>query len=208
VTLNGERRRRGAELETALLEAAWAELTERGYDDLTYDAVAQRARTGRAVLYRRWPAKAELVHAAVLHVIDGEPTDVPDTGSLRGDVIAALQQANSTKIVMGVQLLTRLGDYYRATGVSLGDLIESATGGRNPVMRIIAERAAARGELEAGAVSDRVLRVPVDLFRLEFIMTYEPVPDSVILEIVDDVFLPLVSAGRAPAAPPAAPPPG
>lgn len=196
MTLNGDRRRRGAELETALLDAAWTELTERGYDDLTYDAVAQRAHTGRAVLYRRWPAKTELVHAAVLHVL-GEPADLPDTGSLRGDVIAALQQTNSTKAVMAVQLLTRLGDYYRATGVSLGDLIDSATGGKNPVMQLIAERAVARGELEPGTISDRVLRVPVDLFRLEFILTYEPVPDSVILQIVDDVFLPLVDAGRA-----------
>lgn len=197
MTLNGDRRRRGAELETALLDAAWAELGERGYDDLTYDAVAQRARTGRAVLYRRWPAKAELVHAAVLHVLD-RPTELPDTGSLRGDVIAALQQANNTKVVLGVQLLTRLGDYYRATGVSLGDLIDSATGGTNPVMRTIAERAAARGELEPGTLPERVLRVPVDLFRLEFILTYDPVPDSVILEIVDEVFLPLVNAWRAP----------
>jgi hypothetical protein len=98
---------------------------------------------------------------------------------------------------MAVQLLTRLGDYYRATGVSLGDLIDSATGGKNPVMQTIAERAAARGEIEPGTISDRVLRVPVDLFRLEFILTYEPVPDSVILQIVDDVFLPLVDAARA-----------
>ncbi|MFI2486265.1 TetR/AcrR family transcriptional regulator [Promicromonospora kroppenstedtii] len=195
MTLNGERRRRGAELETALLDAAWAELGERGYDDLTYEAVAQRAHTGRAVLYRRWPAKAELVHAAVLHVLD-RPSDLPDTGSLRGDVIAALRQANSTKVVLGVQLLTRLGNYYRATGVSLGDLIDSATGGTNPVMRTIAERAAARGELEPGTIPDRVLRVPVDLFRLEFILTYDPVPESVILQIVDDVFLPLVNAWR------------
>lgn len=207
MTLNVDRRRRGAELETALLDAAWAELTERGYDDLTYDAVAQRAHTGRAVLYRRWPAKAELVHAAVLHVL-GKPADLPDTGSLRGDVIAALRQANSTKIVMGVQLLTRLGDYYRATGVSLGGLIDSATGGQNPVMRTIADRAAARGELEPDTIPERVLRVPVDLFRLEFILTYEPVPDSVIVQIVDDIFLPLVNARRAPAGPLAAPPPG
>ncbi|MDR7381755.1 TetR/AcrR family transcriptional regulator [Promicromonospora iranensis] len=198
MTLNVERRRRGAELETALLDAAWAELAERGYDDLTYDGVAQRARTGRAVLYRRWPAKAELVHAAVLHVMGGEPADPPDTGSLRGDVIAALQQTNSTRIVMAVQLLTRLGDYYRATGVSLGDLIEAATGGKNPIMQVIAERAAARGELDPETITERVLRVPVDLFRMEFLLTYAPVPDSVILEIVDDVFLPLVNAGRAP----------
>lgn len=198
MTLATERRRRGPELENALLDAAWTELAERGYDDLTYDAVARRARTGRAVLYRRWPAKAELVRAAVLHAI-GDSPEAPDTGSLRGDLIAALRQANSTRAVMAVQLLTRVGDYYRATGVSLGDLVDQATGGRNPVLQTIYERAAARGELDPGAVPARVLQVPVDLFRLEFLLTYEPVPDETIRQIVDDVFLPLVAArtGRA-----------
>jgi hypothetical protein len=65
-------------------------------------------------------------------------------------------------------------------------------------MRVIAERAAARGELDPVTITERVLRVPVDLFRMEFILTYEPVPDSVVLKIVDDVFLPLVNAGRTP----------
>ena len=46
-------RRRGIALEEALLDAAWAELTERGYDGFTIDAVAARAGTSRAVLYRR-----------------------------------------------------------------------------------------------------------------------------------------------------------
>ena len=58
-------RRRGEVLEKALLDAAWAELTERGYDDLTVDAVATRAGTSRAVLYRRWPSKQELVLATL-----------------------------------------------------------------------------------------------------------------------------------------------
>ena len=46
-------RRRGPALEEALLDAAWTELTERGYDEMTIDAVAVRAGTSRAVLYRR-----------------------------------------------------------------------------------------------------------------------------------------------------------
>ena len=49
----------------------------------------------------------------------------------------------------------------------------------------------------AGQVSDRVARVPVDLFRYELMMTLKPVADEVIEEIVDTVFLPLVRLGAA-----------
>ncbi|MFD7947322.1 helix-turn-helix domain-containing protein, partial [Streptomyces sp. NPDC059744] len=59
------KRRRGAELETALLDAAWDELIAMGFEELTYEAVAARAGTSRAVLYRRWPTKRELVLAAL-----------------------------------------------------------------------------------------------------------------------------------------------
>ena len=58
-------RRRGEELEAALLEAAWQELVEAGFARLTMESVAARAKTGVAVLYRRWPNKDDLVLAAI-----------------------------------------------------------------------------------------------------------------------------------------------
>ena len=54
-----------------------------------------------------------------------------------------------------------------------------------------------RGEIRAGQISDRVARVPVDLFRYELMMTLKPVADEVIEEIVDTVFMPLVRLGAA-----------
>jgi hypothetical protein len=50
----GKTRRRGDALEHALLDAAWDELQAVGYAGLTIEAVADRAGTSRAVLYRRW----------------------------------------------------------------------------------------------------------------------------------------------------------
>jgi hypothetical protein len=61
----------------------------------------------------------------------------------------------------------------------------------------VIERAVARGEIRAGQISDRVARVPVDLFRHELMMTLKPVADEVIEEIVVTVFLPLVRLGAA-----------
>ena len=56
---------RGATRETAILQATLELLAESGYDQLTIDAVAARARCSKATIYRRWPGKAALVITAV-----------------------------------------------------------------------------------------------------------------------------------------------
>jgi Tetracyclin repressor-like, C-terminal domain len=57
------------------------------------------------------------------------------------------------------------------------------------------ERAIARGEVKSGQISERVARLPVDLFRHELLMTLQPLTDNAIDEIVDTIFLPLVRLG-------------
>jgi AcrR family transcriptional regulator len=190
-------RRRGEALESALLDAVWAELADRGYDELTIDAVATRAQTSRAVLYRRWPGKPELVLAALAHQAKTEPVARPDTGSLRGDVVALLREANTVRPRLVAQLLTRLGAFYTDAGTNLAELSAYVQGGRDAVLYEMIERAVARGEIQPGQVSGRVARLPVDLFRHELLMTLRPVADGVIEEIVDDIFLPLVRLSAA-----------
>jgi AcrR family transcriptional regulator len=190
--IGAPQRRRGPALEEALLNAAWAELAERGYDDLTFDAVAGRAGTSRAVLYRRWPNKQELVLAALAHEAAKDAVVVPDTGSLRGDVISLLQQANKIRVETVTLLLTRLGGFYRQTGSSLDDLRAFVQGGRDALMDEIIQRAIDRGEIQAEQVTERIAHLPVDLFRHELVMTLQPLSDETIEEIVDTVFLPLL----------------
>jgi AcrR family transcriptional regulator len=190
-------RRRGEALETALLDAAWAELTERGYDELTIDAVATRAGTSRAVLYRRWPNKQDLVLATLSEHVRKDFAEAPDTGSLRGDVIGLLKLANKLRVRMAMVVFTQLGGFYREANTNLAELGAFVQGGRDAMLDEVIERAVARGEIRAGQISDRVARVPVDLFRYELMMTLKPVADEVIDEIVDVVFLPLVRLGAA-----------
>lgn len=186
------RRRRGPALEEALLDAAWTELTERGYDELTIDGVAVRAGTSRAVLYRRWPNKQELVLAAVAHEVAKDVVVAPDTGSLRGDAIALLRQANKVRVGLVVPLLTRLGGFYLQTGSSLADLETLVRGRRDAALNQAIQRAIDRGEIEPDQVTERIARLPVDLFRYEVLMTLRPLPDEAIEEIVDTVWLPLL----------------
>lgn len=185
-------RRRGRGLEEALLDAAWEELTERGYDNFTIDAVAARAGTSRAVLYRRWVGKQELVFAALKYEVGKDIVVTPDTGSLRGDVIALLQQANKVRVGLATQLFTQLGGFYRQTGTSLADLSAFVQGGRNPIMEQVIQRAVDRGEIQSEQVTERIARLPVDLFRYEVLMTLHPLSDETIEEIVDTIFLPLL----------------
>jgi len=188
-------RRRGEALETALLDAAWAELLQIGYDDLTFEAVATRAGTSRAVLYRRWASKQDLVLAALTHEAAADPVVVPDTGSLRGDVIGLLRLANEVRVRVVIFVLTRLGDFFREAGTNPAELSAFARGDGDIVLADAIRRAVARGEVKPGQISERVARLPIDLFRHELMMTLQAVPDRVIEEIVDDVFMPLVRVG-------------
>src|SRR4051794_29114858 len=74
--------------EVEILDAALEVLADVGYDRLTMDAVAQRARASKATLYRRWNGKVSLVIDALHHHHQHEAPAIPvDTGSLRGDLI-------------------------------------------------------------------------------------------------------------------------
>ena len=191
-------RRRGAELEAAILEAAWEQLLAAGYGALTFEAVAERAHTSKPVLYRRWSTREELFLAVLRHRGATDVVPVPDTGSLRGDVIAMLSSAGERRTGMAALLSARLSAYYQEGTLTPADLRREFIGDRQLAMVTILERARARGELRPEPISERVAGVPFDLFRNEAMMTLAAVPAEVIREIVDDVFLPLVTPPAAP----------
>lgn len=191
-------RRLGVELEQALLDAAWEQLVGHGYASFTMEAVAARAETSRAVLYRRWPDKHALVRAVVAHVARPDEIKIPDTGSLRGDTIALMKTASRTRVELVAAMTVHLGGYYQETGTSPVDLRKAIFPSRPHIPRMILDRAVARGEVTPAAVTDRIAAVPYTILQQEFLMTLKPVPNATIEEIVDTIFLPLVT-GHQPA---------
>ncbi len=190
------RRRRGAALEAAVLEAAWEELRAVGYPAFTLDGVAARAGTSRPVLARRWSSRAELVVAAISHHAAAVMLDVPDTGTLRGDVLAVLRQLSASVGDMVGVLSFVFADYFDTTGLSPSDLRDRILAGTPSRMAPIIQRAIERGEIGPGLLSPRIVSLPGDLVRHDLIMTQAPVPDDTLIEIVDRIFLPLVTADR------------
>jgi AcrR family transcriptional regulator len=191
-------RRRGAALEQAILDAAWEELAQVGYRDFTIEGVAARARTGKQAIYRRWPGRARLVIAAMREHAPAYSGQIPDTGELRGDVLALLRRAVERSVQLGPEtfhglLADLVEDPERVT------LINRSAG--EAAMRTILERANARGEVDLDQITHRIAALPVDLLRHEIFVASALVPDSVILEIVDEIFVPLVHRDPADANP-------
>jgi AcrR family transcriptional regulator len=185
------RRRRGAELEAALLEATWDELVEHGYGALTIDAVAQRAETSRTVVYRRWATKSELAEAAIAHMGRRQQMDPPDTGSLRGDLLAVLRFANARRLGLTALIVTFMGGYFQETGTTPADMRRLVIGDGPTVIDVVIDRAIERGEVSAERMTPRVRNVAFDLMRHDALMTLASLPDEAIVEIVDQIFLPL-----------------
>ena len=187
----GKTRRRGEALEHALLDAAWDELQAAGYAGLTIEAVADRAGTSRAVLYRRWRNRPDLVIAAMRRhrpLLSGE---IPDTGSLRGDVLALLHRASSHVAEIGPETVYGLlGDYLSDAELFARSQMQVLHISAE-VMETILKRAADRGEARSG-VDRRVATLPTDLFRNELFRSRTPPSEGTLVEIVDNVFLPLV----------------
>ncbi|MFI1586009.1 TetR/AcrR family transcriptional regulator [Embleya sp. NPDC020630] len=191
-------RRRGEELENAILTATLAELMDFGYAGLTMERVAARARTGKATLYRRWPSRAELAMDAckLIGVGEGEP---PDTGDLRADVLALLRE-------MAAKLAGPLGGILRGLlaetthDPELARLVRERmhTVGPERTRRVL-ERAVERGEIDPAVPTSRRAGVATDLLRNEFLLFGAPIADEVVIDIVDDVYLPLVRMRSAPA---------
>lgn len=185
-------RRRGAELEDAILAAGWEQLLAGGYDGFAFEAVAERAKTGKAVLYRRWPDKEALLLAVLAHQGFGVPVEVPDTGSLREDVLTLLRSANRAGDSAACLFSTILGAYFDETETTPAQLRARLLGEGSVAMAQVVEHAIERGEV-AAALPLRVVSLPGDLLRHEFIMNLSRVSDEIIVDIVDTVFLPLAT---------------
>lgn len=190
-------RRRGAALERAILQAAVDELSESGYASFTMDRVAARAGTSKNVIYRRWPSRASLSVAAYRHTLPIDPEDTPDTGDLRSDALALLNRANERMSSPTGKVLRELLSGIQDQPERLREIREQVGRAGVPPWLTVLGRAAARGEIDPKALTPRVATVALDLLRNEYTLNgaTSVLPD-VLVEIVDQVFLPLVRDNR------------
>lgn len=191
-------RRHGDQLLDAIHRACLDELAENGYERLTMDRVAARARTGKATLYRRWPNKAELVVSTLQHTVPpfGPP---PDLGDLREELLVLLRAAaDELGGPTGAAARGLIAEVVRAP--ELGELVDRhVTDPLVPPTLEVLRRAVVRGEVSAAALTPRVASVGSDLVLQHFLLHGTPAPEPVLVELVDQVVLPLLRGLASPA---------
>ncbi len=189
-------RRRDHSKDEVILQATRELLTERGYAAMTMDAVAERAGAGKSTVYRRWPSKVRLTVDSLLCSKQIGIAEVPDTGSLREDLLSAgtlMMRLKNDELMSG--LVSAIRDEPEVAGV----FHEQFVIGRVRLMRQILERARQRGEVVEGADLDMIAAVAPAMLHYRKVVAHLPMDLEFAERLVDSVILPLVT-GRISAA--------
>jgi len=185
-------RRRGSVLEAALLEAAWEELIHGGFERFTFEGVAARSGTSRTVIYRRWDSRPALAVSAVRHYWETHPVAVPNTGTIREDLIEYMTESSIGRGDFPSFLMsTGMKEYFEETHTSFDEFRKEILPNETGIHELYS-RSIERGEIDPRKLSPRVASLPFDLLRHEAFLSGKSVPRSAIEEIIDQIFLPLV----------------
>ena len=181
------------EREQEILDATIDTLAEVGYDRLTMDAVAARAKASKATLYRRWNGKAQLVIDALCSA--KQPHTMPDTGTLRGDLLAMFCDKGG---INDPQQLAVLGSLITAVGRDAEfaeQFRRDFIGPKRAVSRQIWERAQQRGEVREDLDLDLFETAVPSMVLFRAILLGEPPSPEMVAQAIDNLILPAATRG-------------
>lgn len=174
-------------------------LQQNGYDGLTVDDVAAVAHASKATMYRRWPTKADLVLAAFIEGIS-QVSVPPDTGSLRGDLLAIGQMVCSQVIDHAGTVRAVLGEFSRNPAFNEA-LQRQFLDQRKALIDAVLQQAVDRGEITPDAVNHELWDLlPGYMIYRSVIQGRLPTMETVQM-LVDEVILPSLTRRHGIAAP-------
>lgn len=183
-------RPRDPAVETAILRATRELLVERGFPGMTVEAVASAAHCGKAAVYRRWPSKTALVVAAVREVYD--PPPVPDTGSLRDDVLACVMHYTRADEQAALALASLL-----SAGSHDAELKQASYEaiGRHPVaaLNAVLRRWVDRGAIQPSTRIDVIARIVPTLASSSIVTQGRGLRQGDVTDLVDHVLMPALT---------------
>jgi len=190
-------RKRDHTRDPEIMDAALDVLAETGYDGMTIDMVAARAKAGKATLYRRWASKGELVIDAVACMKRIDLDAIPDTGTLRGDLVAMIKPhaihdaEKKLRVMAGIaSMLSRDPDLADA---AYDAIIEP----RVAVNRMLLQRAIDRGEVAADTDIEMVSMVSQSMATYRTLILRKPVDRPFLISVIDGVILPALGLSKA-----------
>jgi AcrR family transcriptional regulator len=163
-------------------------LQQNGYDRLTLDAVATTAQASKATVYRRWPTKAELVLAAFIEGVR-QAAVPPDTGTLRGDLLALgdiiLEQTHQHSGTLRA-VLVEVSNNPALNEAMQHEFVDQ----RRALLRYVLQQAVNRGEIDGAAISDELWDVLPGYLIFRSIIQNRPPSTDTVRALVDEVLIP------------------
>jgi AcrR family transcriptional regulator len=193
-------RKRDLTRDPEILDAALEVLAEVGYDGMTIDMVAARAKAGKATVYRRWASKGELVIDAVacMKKSDLDHSHLPDTGTLRGDLVAmikphSIEDGEKKLQIMGglMSMLSRTPELAEAANAAIVEPRAAAN-------RVLMQRAIDRGEISADCDIDALSLIAPSMAAYRVLILRKTVNRDFLISLIDGVVLPAAGLGPQP----------
>jgi AcrR family transcriptional regulator len=185
-------RPRDASADERILAAAAELILTRGFDNMTVDEVAAKARAGKATVYRRWAGKEDLAFAALEQLYSTE-LPVPDTGSVRGDLRAGFRQALDFGGSETGQAYLRMTLAESLRDRRVGRLYTAAFEGQEAAARVLFQRGIDRGELRPDFPMDIAIDWIAGLLVL-YAVIERPLPGADRVEELIDLLLAGIAA--------------
>jgi AcrR family transcriptional regulator len=183
---------RGEARTQAILDATIELIAEVGFDRMTMDKVAARAKASKATIYRRWSDKTALTldalrrHSSAIH-------SVADTGTLRGDLETYVGEAvTATQSVNGSLLIGLLAVAAHDPELS-AVLTKQFHDEQVPTLTELVDRARARGEIRPHAGAWTITEVLPGTLIMHMIVLGLPGDEAFVRQLVDDILLPLLT---------------
>ncbi|GLW26937.1 TetR/AcrR family transcriptional regulator [Microbispora triticiradicis] len=185
--------RRGEIREEAILRVAMSLLVEVGYDQLTIEAIAERARASKATIYRRWPGKAELVATAIRRYAGTPVAAPPDTTNLRDGLLAVLLELRTSLIGQDSALILGLLVAMRRDPDLAHTVRRHVLDHKRDVFAAVVAGAIARGEVPQTIDHALVAEISSAALLSRLLVTGEPLDDLFLQLLVDAVLLPMLN---------------
>jgi AcrR family transcriptional regulator len=181
--------------EVEILDAALEVLAEVGYDRLTMDAVALKAKASKATLYRRWNGKVSLVIDALHHHHQHElPAEPVDTGSLRGDLIESYcgtgGLTDKPEVAAFGAILTAIMRDPEFAAAFRRDVVAP----KLAASRAVFERAIARGEIGPNVDIELLAPALAGIVMHRLILVGEVPTKDIVTNVIDQIILPAATA--------------
>lgn len=188
-------RKRGDALNESIYNATIDIIREDGYANLTFQKIAQAAKTSRTVMYRRWETTFDLIREIIIYktanALGGELIDkIQSAGNLRGDLLQLLTLYQRIYTEVGPEIMNAFLFEMGQNNEKIPGIEVNAINSNILTMRKLLESAKARGE-KIKEVSDATLTLPFDLIRIENFLHQEGTDANRLELLVDEILLPV-----------------